>query len=414
MILIGIALALIVSVGIIDGVCYCWLTPTPPAPPARLSPHWRAWMVRGLHTAAYVLALLRLPFALLPYLAKLSLYLIMGERFAPWWQSIPIQVLRWVGDFANLGVTATILLGLATARPAPVAIIMNAAIGAEMVRLILEKGQMAVSVAWQYLPHRRLAQSLRRSGLRRVCRPYIFYYRLSDQGRLTYIMRLLRHWGTSQPATEARLRYVRAFRVVDPRSDLRTGQVRDVARGEIFVHPLWSNDPWLLIGLALRRSPWVFDPRYLRRPAYYRTELNPRATRFVLEHAHFTPPFALYQLGHEIKAARFEIFFRCCRALGFNLEAPLVADGTYQFDPALAWLAAQLGRAVPPHSRPLWNDAEVLVALAQDPEAGSLSIEDIATRYTYPRIYVEEISFPAIRQVAANPPEAMSDASGSR
>ena len=48
----------------------------------------------------------------------------------------------------------------------------------------------------------------------------------------------------------------------------------------------------------------MFDPRELPRPFAYRTGANRIVTNFVLCHARFSPSFAWYQFGHEIKAAK--------------------------------------------------------------------------------------------------------------
>src|SRR5262245_30371060 len=92
------------------------------------------------------------------------------------------------------------------------------------------------------------------------------------------------------------------------------------AKGEVFIHRNWTNDPWLLIGQGMRRAPWMFDPRYLRRPFYYRTESNRLATLFVLQHARYSPSYACYQFGHEIKAARYDFVYRCLRWIGLDIE----------------------------------------------------------------------------------------------
>lgn len=368
-------------VGIINGVCYAMRTPTLTQPPRALS--GRRLVAASLQSGAYVLAILRLPFGVLPYGVKSLLWFLLDEKFSVVWQSPALQLLRLVGDGVNF-VVVTYWLGLGHG-------LSDLSIAAEWMRLILEKGQMLVSVVWQQLPHRALAKRLS-AGPWQWARPYFHYYRKTDSARLTYLVRVLRRWSRPDPHVAHKLRYVRAFRMVEPACDLRTGQVRHVALGEIFIHPAWSNDPFLLLGLAVRRSPWLFDPRYLRRPFYYRTEANPRATRFVLEQAHFSPPFALYQFGHEIKAARFDLFYRACRGVGFNLEAPVQADGTYVFDPLLRWLAQRLGRADSAPPQALRNDADVQAAAMHQ----RFSLEQIAVEYTYPLLYVEEVLSQAV------------------
>ncbi len=171
---------------------------------------------------------------------------------------------------------------------------------------------------------------------------------------------------------------------------LRSGDVRDIARGEVFIHRRWANDPWLLIGLALRRAPWIFDPRELARPFRYRTTANRVMTSFVLRHARFSPPFAWYQFGHEIKAASHDLVLRTLGLLGFEYEAPLRADGTYPFE------ADAAGH---PEDR-LWTDEAALQDIRQRLAAGEvLSDLDIAQQYTYPCCYVVEVLLPRLHGV---------------
>lgn len=406
-ILVCIGFAMIVAV--FNGANYIFLTPTPGTSSAfssRHLPHTAKW----LHGATYILSILRLPFALTPFLAKSCLYLLLGNNFAPWWKRRSIQAIRLLGDFVNFWLIAILLQAAAPFAPNWLTALINAAILAEATRLILEKGQMLVSAGWQFLPHRQLATQLQNTRLKRWLSNYCNYYSLSDDERLTYVIHLLRQWSRHNPAIQSKLRYVKAFRIVDNALDLRSGQVRNVACGEIYIHARWSNDPWLLIGQALRRSPWLFDPRHLQRPFFYRTQANPLATRFVLECAHYSPPFALYQLGHEIKVARFEIFYRLSRALGFQLETPVQADGTYPFDSALAWLSARFGRSPAPTSHPLVNEAEVLVRLTQSHPI-NLSAEAIASIYSLPLVYVEEVLLPAISKAEARVADTVSGTS---
>lgn len=411
MFLLWIGLGLVVIVSIIDGLWYAYLTPTPSAPPLLLQPRWRIGLALILHIGAYALTILRLPFTLLPYLAKISLFIALGARFSPWWQHPVTQIFRWLGDAANFLVTASLLQMLALNFPLWGRSLMDCIIVSEITRLVLEKWQMLVSAVWQQLPHREIAYWLQSAPLQNQFRPYSDFYQLDDAGRLAYVSRLLRRWSMSDSTVAARLRYFEGFRIVESHVDLRTGAVRDVARGTVFVHARWSSDPWLLIGLALRRSPWVFDPRCLPRPFYYRSEANPVVTRFVLEQAHFCLPFSLYQLGHEIKVARYEIFFRLCRWLRWDLEAYVRADGTYEFDPALVWLTAWVTREKTLPTRPLWNDAELVCIAIRDPSIATLSTEQLAMRYTYPRPYVEEVLLSAVRQAASSAADTASGAS---
>ena len=395
MTLLWLGLGLALGSGIINVASYLF---GPGARP-RLAPAIPGLGV-GLQAAAYALTLLRLPYAGLPYLLKLGLALVLGRRFEAAWDWPALAALRLGGEALNWGLTTWLLWQFAAAGPPDGAWLAQLAAGAELVRLLLEKGQMLVSAGWQRLPHQRLAAALPACPPR-WARAYQRYYRRSEAARLAYLARLLRRWRASDPSAAVALAYVRDFALGPPGSTLRVGRVRQVAQGLIWVQPGWSSDPWLLIGLALRRSPWLFDPRHLRRPFYYRSEANPRATRLVLSLAHWSPPFALYQLGHEIKAARFELFFRLGRALGLDLEAPVLADGTYQFDPLLKWLRARLGQTAAPPP-PLWTPAAALADLAREPGAAALSAAAIATRYTFPLSYVEEVLLPALRQKAAS------------
>lgn len=409
MIIILVCIGFAVIVAALDGTNYIFLTPIPLTTPASSFGH-STRLARWLHGATYVLSILRLPFAVTPFLAKSCLYLLLGNNFAPWWKRRSIQAIRLLGDFVNFWLIAILLQAAAPFAPNWLTALINAAILAEATRLILEKGQMLVSAGWQFLPHRQLATWFKNTPFKRWLSNYCNYYSLSDDERLNYVIQLIRQWGTADPIIQSKLRYVRAFRVVADSVDLRSGQVRNVACGEIYIHARWSNDPWLLIGQTMRRSPWLFDPRHLQRPFFYRTQANPLATRFVLEYAHYSPPFALYQLGHEIKVARFEIFYRLSRALGFQLETPVQADGTYPFDPALAWLSARFGRSPAPTSHPLVNEAEVLVRLTQSHPI-NLSAEAIASIYSLPLVYVEEVLLPAISKAEARVADTVSGTS---
>ena len=168
--------------------------------------------------------------------------------------------------------------------------------------------------------------------------------------------------------------------------------MREVARGEIYIHPRWTNQPDLLRGLALRRSPWIFDPRHVPRPFYYRTCANRLMTLTVFEFAVLCPLYAIYQFGHEIKSARYDAFFRLLSWLGIQAEAPVQADGSYGFDALAACL-----KIIPPQAaaRPLWTDDEVLLALAGQTDLPSAL--ELATCYTYPLAYVEEVLLPRLQ-----------------
>jgi hypothetical protein len=263
---------------------------------------------------------------------------------------------------------------------------------AEFIRLASEKDQMIYSALWQFIPHRKIATTITK---RQESRPlwkwlanslsrYRHYYALNDDGRMQHILNVLKTRASADPEARAKLRYVRGFRIIPRDHGLRCAGVRNVADGEIFIHNNWTSDPWLLIGQALRRSPWVFDPRYVQRPFYYRSQSNRLATLFVLRHARWSPLYAWYQFGHEIKVARYDLFFRACRWMGFDLEETVRTDGTYRFDPFIGWLGKR------PYQRALWSDEEVMRDILRMNDT-AISAQEIAARYTYPQIYVDEV-----------------------
>ncbi len=248
---------------------------------------------------------------------------------------------------------------------------------------------MILSAIWQGLPHRTLARKIHSTPHFRFLKSYSRYYILSDEKRLEKTLRRLnaRLRMANQKKVIERMRYVNSFRIVPESVGLRSGAVRNVARGEIYVHAGWSNNPDLLRGLALRRSPWIFDPRYLRRPFYYRTEANYMMTLFVFENARLCPGFAVYQFGHEIKSARYDVFYQFFKWLGVELEQPVCEDGTNNFDV----LAKSILQERKETGRALWTDAEALADIQGDQ---FLSALEIAEKYTYPLIYVQDVLIP--------------------
>lgn len=380
--------------------------------PARSKLHSRAGTIAYL--TAHVLAVYRLPFAFIPYLAKLGVCLLLRRRFLPYWNSYAFQAVRLAGDFLNLGITtAGVSILLNALGSENLAALFTVSVGAEYIRLLSEKGQMVFSGFWQLIPHRQIAQTIiqRQASSKHWEQlagwlvDYCQYYALDDSERITYIVSVLHHIGTT--AVAERMAYLRTLRIVPAHVNLRAGHVRDVARGEVFIHRRWTNDPWLLVGQALRRTPWIFDPRYLRRPFYYRTEANCLVTLFVLQNACYSPPYGWYQFGHEIKAARYDLFYSLSRWLGMNVERLVTADGIAEFDR----LIRQLG--VAPHddvtqtvARALWADEEVVIDVtARLAQGRSISGLAIATRYTYPLKYVEEVLLPKILACQVNPVE---------
>jgi hypothetical protein len=354
-----------------------------------------------LYFVARALAIPRLVFVPIPWVAKRCVALVLRSSYQRCWNSSAFQALRLAGEVLHLWLVL-VIFGRVMLPSAPVliTILLTLALSAELLRLIAQRGQMVVSALWQALSHRAFACTLeqllstnrRLAWLMRPFRRYCAYYRLNDNERLRYILRTLRALAAADRETARRLSYLTAFRIVPDTVNLRAGHVRDVARGEVFIHRRWTKDPWLLIGQALRRAPWMFDPRYVPRPFSYRTQAQPMATRFVLRNARYSPPFAWYQFGHEIKAASHEIGYRALGWLGWNLEPAIDADGIYPFDrsPHLPG-AARSNRAL------LWADAAVIADVRQRLAAGeALSNSAIAAQYTYPQCYVEEVLLPVL------------------
>lgn len=354
----------------------------PSAAPLRVF-WWDGPLAVLLYGLAYGLSLLRLPFVPLPYLCKTGVYLTPLRRS---WDSYPMQAARLGGDCFNLLLTAKYIV-LLTGESRWLALPLSA----EVIRLAAEKGHTLFSALWQMLPHRAIALRVQHSPLAGVLGRYCAYYALEDDVRLTYILTSLKTRAAHVPAFADKLAYVSAFVLVPRTHGLRCDDVRDVAHGLVYIHPGWTNDPHLLVGQALRRSPWLFDPRYLPRPFYYRTQSNRLATLFVLRYARCCPPYAWYQFGHEIKVARYDFFFRVLRGLGLQLEQPVGEDGRYAFEPLRRWLGGK-----GPSARPLWSDDEVLAALRGC--CPLPSAEWIAERYTYPLRYVEAVLLPKLSQ----------------
>ena len=83
------------------------------------------------------------------------------------------------------------------------------------------------------------------------------------------------------------------------------------------------------------------------------------------------------------------IVFMCC-------ERKVFADGTFQNDQFIFWLRKTLGRdRTLTEPRPLYSDAEVIAEAAHTEIF--LTASEIATRYTYPQKYVDEVLWPQIQ-----------------
>ena len=337
----------------------------------------------------YWMLILRLPFAATPYLLKLMLVCLSGNIFHKVWNQYSVQAVRALGDFVNFGVMTLIFYKVLGKVDLPaLKILTGLMVVSELVRLLTEKGTMLLSALWQAMPHRSFAQFLKHRKHVSFLKSYVNYYILSDEKRLQKVLCWLKASARLRHKTQtlAKLSYVKSFRVVDDSVNLRAGNVRNVARGEIYVHANWSNNPYLLCGQALRRSPWIFDPRYLRRPFYYRTEANRLMTLFVFENARFCPLYAVYQFGHEIKSARYDVFYSFFRRVGLTLEQPVGSDGANNFDSLAQWIAQGYPQTY--ISRALWTDDEVIADLAGKAIPSAL---EIAERYTYPLVYVQDV-----------------------
>ena len=382
---------------------YMFLLPDPEQP-IRPFHNWEKYMGRGAYSVAYVLSLLRAPLGLLPYIVKLFIFFVLNIRYESAQSTYFREGINMAGDIVNLALTTVFALFLVgPPRWQPLAIVCYLPIGAELVRLITERIPITFSAVWQLLPHRRWAQKLmthQHAMSQRYLARYCRYYALDDTERAAFVLNILTQRAATNKDMANRLSYITAFRIIPLQHGLRSGNVRDVAQAEVFIHAIWTNDPWLLIGMALRRAPWMFDPRYLRRPFYYMSEANRLATLFVLEHARYSLPYAVFQFGHEIRVARLHLFYSLLRWLGLDVEYKVNADGTFQFDQCICWLQARRGqRPDTPPQRPLYTDNEVIADLLQNhttTTGAMLDAKQIAARYTYPMKYVEEVLMPKI------------------
>src|SRR5262249_17723071 len=132
--------------------------------------------------------------------------------------------------------------------------------------------------------------------------------------------------------------------------------------------------------------------RYLRRPFRYRSQSNRLATLFVLGHARYCPTYAVYQFGHEIKAARYDFFYRVLRWLHVDIEPFVLPDGSYPFDPGIGWLKAILFGIGGARQQPLWHDDAVIEDILRRTAQGECPTAlDVARQYSYPLTYVENV-----------------------
>jgi hypothetical protein len=353
-----------------------------------------------VYALVYFLSIARLPFAIIPYLSKIGLLRLIGNWLQRHWDDYYLQAVRIVGDFLNVIVTVACFYLTPTWMQIPaLRVLFLLALMAEIIRLVTEKGVMLISAGWQCMPHREIANWLAKRSLAKVMPAYCAYYALGDEERLAKVLLKLRTFAAGNERAAQILSYVHAFRIIPETVGLRCGQVRDVARGEIFIHARWTNQPGLLIGIALRRSPWLFDPRNLQRPFYYRTQANRLMTLTVFENAALSPWYAIYQFGHEVKSARYDAFYRILSGVGIRAETLVQEDGTYAFESLAVFL-----KIIRPKRtlRYLWTDEEVLLALKRPEQISLPSALEIAVRYTYPLSYVEEILRPKIQSAREN------------
>ena len=381
----------------LEGIGYLVWIPDPsqaPIPPQRFA------KLRGtiLADAAYLLSLMRAPLGIIPYLVKVWLQLGLKLRYEARRTSYQREVLNMLAEIVNLVLTWLLVrLVVDPIHLSWLTLLCYLPLWSECVRLLAERLPILFSTGWQLLPHRQIALFLLRYpallNANSIPKRYCCYYTLSDIDRAATVLAALKQRASLDPDVSARLAYLQAFRIVSPQQALRGGFVRDVARGEVFIHAVWTNDPSLLVGMALRRSPWSFDPRYQSRPFYYMSGANRVMSLFVLRNAQYSWPYALFQFGHEIRVARLHFFYVLLRWLNVDIERKVWVDGTFQNDQCLYWLKKHLGRDVGlPELRPLYNDEEVIAELLPTTSMTPLpSAQEIAEQYIYPLTYVEEV-----------------------
>ena len=400
MIASAILVSLLIGV-VIELAFYMFLIPDPSQKPLHVRPLDK-YLGTVAYSTAYVLSLLRAPLGLLPYLVKLFIFFVLKVRYESAQSTYLREVINMAGDFVNLGLAT--LLVLVIAGPPELqspGFILYLPLAAELVRLITERVPITFSAIWQLVPHKsiaRVVQARQQSNIfckwfARCCVRYCRYYALSDIDRMQYVLCVLKQRAACDKDMSNRLEYIQAFSIIPRKHGLRSGRVRDVAMAEVFIHNTWTNDPWLLVGMAIRRAPWMFDPRYLRRPFYYMTEANRLATLCVLEHARYSLPYAVFQFGHEIRVARLHLFYLVLRRLGADVEYKVNADGSFQFDQFICWLEKRYGHSeASPGQRPLYTDDEVIAeVLCRYNTDERIAAQDIASHSTYPLKYVEEV-----------------------
>ena len=408
MLIIGLLVFVIVA---LELACYTLWIPDPSQKPLKVHALDKQ-LGRAAYIAAYILSLLRAPLGLLPYLAKLFIFFVLKVRYESTQSTYLRETINMAGDFVNLGITMIAIWLVAGPPGLQVStFILYLPVGAEIIRLTGERVPITFSALWQLVPHRRIARGL----LARQCSHtfwrsithcfdrYCRYYALDHSERAQYVLHALKRRAAHEEDLSKRLEYIQAYRSIPLRYGLRSGRVRDVARGEVFIHSTWTNDPWLLVGMAIRRAPWMFDPRYLRRPFYYMTEANRLATLCVLEHARYSLPYAVFQFGHEIRVARLHLFYGLLRWAGVDIEWKVQADGTFQFDQFICWLERRLSHRKKAYvQQSLCSDDEAIAAILHGHDAYEpVTAMEVASQYTYPLKYVEEVLLDKIHAAKA-------------
>jgi hypothetical protein len=402
---------LVFVVVVVELACYSLWIPDPSQKPLKIHSLDRQ-LGMAAYIAAYMLSLLRAPLGLLPYLAKLFIFFVLKVRYESAQSTYSREAINMAGDFVNLGVTM-IAIWLVAGPPGLQlsTSILYLPVGAELIRFTAERVPITFSALWQLVPHRRIARGLlARQHLHTFWRlithcfaRYCRYYALDNTERAQYVLHALKRRAAHEEDLSKRLEYIQAFRSIPQRYGLRSGKVRDVARGEVFIHSTWTNDPWLLVGMAIRRAPWMFDPRYLHRPFYYMTEANRLATLCVLEHARYSLPYAVFQFGHEIRVARLHLFYALLHWAGVDIEWKVQADGTFQFDQFICWLERWLSHGKKASEQQfLHSDDEAIADILYTHDAYEpIAAIEVASQYTYPLKYVEEVLLDKIHAAKA-------------
>jgi hypothetical protein len=349
----------------------------------------------AFYMAAQFLSYIRAPMSWVPFLFEVPLALASPDPKKSLVKGVRWIIVEGVRDLANFILSIWVVHEI-VGPPQLLGwnLVLYLPISAEGIRLLTEYGQSLFSACWQLLPHANIVHGLsRRNLLKGSLHRYCYYYSLAEEERSEFLVEWLRARSACDDELSSKLAYVRSFHFISDDNYLHGGLVRDVAQGQIWIRKTWTNDPWLLVGLAIRRSPWVFDPRYVARPFYYRTYSARVTTRLVLRCFRYCGPFAIYQFGQEVLTARHALYFRVMRALGVDLEEPVRCDGSFRYDRLLSWIQKKLGRTpLTPDLRPLWGVDETIEDVVRRTRSGeTLSNTEIASLYCYPYKYVEEV-----------------------